>query len=151
MWSAGTLATECSHQPGDALGLYREARRELGSHGFYIRNPFWQSETLWAVPGHPGGSTLCHKYGPSPLYGDKVCSLFFILYIPCGLLFPITLAFSVSPPLFLLYDDAPGRAGSHNSASLQIRKRCLSGRHAALWPTWLHFRVERRGGVSLSS
>lgn len=36
MLSSGTLATECSHQPGDALGLYREARRELGSHGFYI-------------------------------------------------------------------------------------------------------------------
>lgn len=36
MLSAGTLPTECSHQPGDALGLYREARRELGSHGFYI-------------------------------------------------------------------------------------------------------------------
>lgn len=64
---------------------------------------------------------------------------------------PLLWLFPVSPPFFLLYDDAAGRAGSHNSASLQILKRCLSGRHAALWPTWLHFQVEHRGGVLLSS
>lgn len=36
MLSAGTLPTECSHQPGDALGLDRKVRRKHGSDGFYI-------------------------------------------------------------------------------------------------------------------
>lgn len=36
MLSAGTLSTECSHQPGDAPGLDRKARRKHGSDGLYI-------------------------------------------------------------------------------------------------------------------